>query len=400
MVSVDEAEKIITQSSVLFPAGECSLLEVQGHILREDIYSDRDQPPFDRVTMDGIAIDFSDYQNGVTEFKIVGMQNAGIPALNLETGHTCIEVMTGAVLPNGCNCVIPYEKISIGENVATLTSDLPLKLNQNIHAQGSDNKKGDLVLKSGTPLCSPHIAILSSVGKSSILVDQKPKIAVIATGDELVGVEDAPESHQIRKSNTYALHAALKNMGHKHVNDFHVNDNKVELKECLANALAAHDVLVLTGGVSMGKYDFIPEVMGELGVDVLFHKVKQRPGKPFWFGVYQGSKLVFALPGNPVSAIICFHRYVIPYLRRASRAYNQKQEYAVLSEDFDFDKPFTYFLPVNIEYSKAGEIKAFPLTTHGSGDFGALAETDGFVELPADTNHFPKGYAAPLFRWR
>ena len=150
----------------------------------------------------------------------------------------------------------------------------------------------------------------------------------------------------------------------------------------------------------MGKYDFVPEVMAELGVNVLFHKVNQRPGKPFWFGKSESDKIVFALPGNPVSAIICFYRYIVPQLRRSSGEQKFNNRRVILGKDIQFTKAFTYFLPVALEYNENGQIAANPVHITGSGDFGALANSDGFIELDANCDFFEKGTITPFFEYR
>ena len=399
MISVQEAENLIIHNTGAFPAIECPLSSAIGHVLREDIHVDRDQPPFHRVAMDGIAISFSAWQNGRAAFPIAGMQKAGIPAFYLDDEETCIEVMTGAVLPEGCDCVIRYEDIKIKDTVAKISPDLKLKPMQNIHQKAFDFRQGDLILQAGVRILPPQIAILASVGKSVVLVEKRPKIAVISTGDELVNIDEPVASHQIRKSNVYALESGLHNLGYLQISKYHVNDDKQEVLDCLTTALSCADMLILTGGISMGKYDFVPEVMELLEVNVLFHKVRQRPGKPFWFGKSQEDQPVFALPGNPVSAAICFYRYIVPQLRRSSGEKKIRQPYATLSEDVRFEKALTYFLPVILNYGEDGRSIAKPVKIGGSGDYGALGYSDGFVELDANRNYFPRGQALPLYRW-
>ena len=222
---------------------------------------------------------------------------------------------------------------------------------------------------------------------------------MISTGDELVEVHEQPEPYQIRQSNAYALKSALQDFGYQKVTQYHVNDDKAQLIECLGNALSTSDILILTGGVSMGKFDFVPEVMQQLGIKVLFHKVKQRPGKPFWFGKSSENKVVFALPGNPNAAVICFYRYVIPQLCRSSGEKKIRQQYATLSENVRFEKALTYFLPVILDYGKDGRTIATPIKIGGSGDYGALGCSDGFVEIDEDQDCLSKGQALPLYRW-
>ena len=400
MISVEKAEQLILQNSSVFTSVTCPLTSAIGHVLREDIHTDREQPPFHRVAMDGIAIQYSAWKNGRTSFVVAGMQKAGSPPLFLENAQSCIEVMTGAVLPKGCDCVVRYEDIHVDHGHAEVFPHVDLKPRQNIHQKASDYQKGERILGKGQRILAPQIAVLASVGKSEVLVDKRPVISVISTGDELVEVHEQPEPYQIRQSNTYALQTALQNFGYDKATRYHVNDDKAQLLGCLGNALSSSDILIMTGGVSMGKFDFVPEVMKELGIDVLFHKVKQRPGKPFWFGKSSGNKVVFALPGNPNAAMICFYRYVLPQLCRSSGEMLLHRKYARLSTDIRFNKALTYFLPVKLRFNSEDETWAHSVTINGSGDYGALGNSDGFVELEADTDHFPSGMAVPLYPWQ
>jgi len=223
---------------------------------------------------------------------------------------------------------------------------------------------------------------------------------VIGTGDELVGIKQKPDAYQIRQSNSYALQAALQLQGYDQVTRYHIRDDKDEMRTQLGQILNDFDIIVLSGGVSMGKFDYIPEVLKALGVKVLFHKVKQRPGMPFWFGKNKDGKPVFALPGNPVSTQIGLARYVLPYLNQAVGCKAPLQEFAVLSEDVRITTAFTNFLPVKIEPDQGGRLHAAPIIPNSSGDFASLTGSDGFLELPADTTHFSCGFAARLYRWK
>jgi molybdopterin molybdotransferase len=224
-------------------------------------------------------------------------------------------------------------------------------------------------------------------------------MAVLAIGDELVDAGHPIAAHQIRRSNDRAIVAALGIHGYSDVVSEHLPDDPKVLEQRIGAQLAASDVLILSGGVSMGKYDYIPGVMRALGVEVVFHKVAQRPGKPMWFGTHESGKVVFALPGNPVSTLVCFTRYVLPAVARALGAAPVPAPRVLLAEAIEFAAPLSYFLPVRVAQDDNGAMWATPQPTNTSGDFAALTGTDGFIELPPEPKRFEEGYPAPLFRW-
>lgn len=400
MISVEEADIIIFQNIKEFPTVRVPLQESFGMVLQEDFVADRDLPSFHRVTMDGIAINFTSWDQGSRKFTVEGIQKPGSSALALNNSQACIEVMTGAVLPEGCDCVIPVEQIEKDNGQAKIKDGLDLIRMQNVHAKGSDYGSDTVLLLKGNRLLSPQIAVAASIGKSEVNISQIPKIAVIGTGDELVGLHQKVEPYQIRQSNSYAIQSALALHGYGHATSFHLKDDKNEMIERIKEFLEKFDVLILSGGVSMGQYDFVPEALKANDIEVLFHKVKQRPGKPLWFGKSKTGVPVFALPGNPVSTHICLYRYVLPYLNRAICAKAVPKEYVVLEEDLEIQTGLTYFLPVKIESERGKPHAALPVIPSGSGDYVALAKSDGFIELPADTYQFLKGTTARLFRWK
>ena len=399
MITVGEADEIILGDIKEFPSVKIPLQEAFGMVLREDLHADRDLPPFNRVAMDGIAIQFASWQSGKRSFPIEGIQPAGSPVLTMNNVNACIEVMTGAILPQGCDCVIPVENISVQEGRASLREGFKLSLMMNVHQQGSDYISGTPLVAKGCRLLSLQIAVAASIGKDPICVTQFPKIAVIGTGDELVAVDQTPLPHQIRQSNSYALKAAMELHGYRDVTRFHMRDDKAELCKQLGEILEIFDIIVLSGGVSMGKFDYIPEVLKELGVEVLFHKVKQRPGKPFWFGKNGQGKPVFALPGNPVATQIGVYRYVLPYLDKATQYLKTSCQFAALDCDVEVKVPLTYFLPVQIIHQPDGLCLASPIFPHGSGDYASLVKSDGFLTLPGEVSQFAKGMSFPLYKW-
>jgi molybdopterin molybdotransferase len=260
-------------------------------------------------------------------------------------------------VPSGCDSVIPVEQITVGGGDAELDDELDIEPWQNVHRRGSDSRQGTLLLTAGIELRAPEIAIAASAGMARVRVSSQPMLAVISTGNELVEPGDPILPHQVRRSNAYAIAAALRRHGFQRVADDHILDDIVDLRHRLKFHLETHDVVILSGGVSMGKLDLVPRALDDLGVRSVFHKVAQRPGKPMWFGV--------ASSGSPVTVAT----------------------------------DLTFFMPVRVEVDDWGRAWAVPKPTNGSGDFTALAGTDGFMELPPGPNVYPKGFVARLHRW-
>jgi len=308
-------------------------------------------------------------------------------------------VMTGAVLPGGCDSVVPVEKLAIERGQASLAPDAQIEPWQNVHRRGSDTRQGALLLSAGQRLRAPEVAIAASAGMARIRVASQPMLAVISTGNELVEPGEPVLAHQVRRSNAYAIVSALREHGFQRVADDHIRDDAEELRQRLRFHLETHDVLVLSGGVSMGRFDLVPQVLGELGVRTIFHKVAQRPGKPLWFGVAPSGAAVFGLPGNPVSTLVCLTRYVLPALCGSLGQNPRPVQRMALAAPVTVTPPLTYFVPVRLEQDDWGRDWAVPAPTNGSGDFTGLAGTEGFVELPPGPNTYAKGFVTRLHRW-
>jgi molybdopterin molybdotransferase len=222
-------------------------------------------------------------------------------------------------------------------------------------------------------------------------------VAIISTGDELVAIDDKPNAYQIRRSNSYALQSALTDLGAEAV-CFHLEDEKSAMEKNLTRIVKEFDVLILSGGVSKGKFDFVPGVLESIGIRKLFHQVSQRPGKPFWFGQSEEGKIAFALPGNPVSTFMCFYRYVKPWMLRSLGA-PQEEVLAILGRDHSFPPPLTCFLQVSVK-NEQGRLVAYPDPGGGSGDFANLKNVSGFIELPLEKSHFNAGEVFPYISFR
>lgn len=395
LISVKKALEIVLERSENFGTKEISFINAVGSVLKEDIVADRDFPPFNRVSMDGIAISSEAFNKGQREFRIEGIQAAGSPQLTLQNRSNCIEAMTGAMLPNNANVVIQYELLTIEKGIAKVNLKA-VKEFQNIHKKGLDRRQGDILIKKDTVISPAEIGVLATVGKSTVMVASQPKVMIVSTGNELVEVSKTPAEHQIRRSNVYTLVSLLEKLGIK-AETTHILDNKETLTGKIGSFLNDYDVLLFSGAVSKGKFDFIPEVLNSLGVKKLFHNVKQRPGKPFWFGK-KDNKTIFAFPGNPVSTFVNCLKYFYPWVQKSIHVAETKRQ-AILTEDFYFKPELSYFLQVKLEQVE-GKLFATPIAGRGSGDLANLADTDAFLELPDDRSNFTKGEVFPIINYR
>jgi molybdopterin molybdotransferase len=396
MVTVGEATAIISNHLFRPRTVVASLETCVGKVLAENVIADRDFPPFDRVSMDGVAIQYEAWKRGRRTFVIQGMQAAGEDRKQLSDGAHCIEVMTGATLPAGCDTVIRYEDIKVDSGEATIAIDA-ISQGQSIHQQGMDARQDQVLLMPGALIAPSEVALLASVGKPGVNVFRFPKVAIVSTGDELVAIETRPNAYQIRRSNSYALQSALVELGAE-ASCFHLRDEKSAMEKSLKELLQEFDVLILSGGVSKGKFDFVPEVLESIGIRKLFHQVSQRPGKPFWFGRSDEGKVAFALPGNPVSTFMCFYRYVKPWILQSMGA-PKEQHFAVLERDYSFASPLTCFLQVSVR-NDGGRLVAHPEPGGGSGDFANLKNVTGFLELPLEKSEFRAGEVFPYISFR
>lgn len=393
------AEAAIENRIARLPDESRPLQRCLGQILREEVQPERENPPFDRVCMDGIAICSGGSGDGAREYVVEGTQQAGVPSMTLSGSRSAIEVMTGAVMPIGADCVIPVEEYLLTGRIARLEASALREPYRNVQRQGSDSRPGVPMLRSGARLNAPEIAIVASAGLASVRVSRQPRIMVISTGDELVepGQQIAP--HQVRRSNAYAVVAALMGHGFQEVRNDHLLDDETMLHDRLVRYLAESDALILSGGVSKGKFDFVPKVLKELGVEEVFYQVAQRPGMPMWFGTTRQGCAVFGLPGNPIATLVCLVRYVVPALVTAMGARRTAPVPIALASPIKRGRTMTSFVPVQVRYTEQARHVAEPRIPNGSGDFLALAETDGFVELPPRPESYPEGFIANLYRW-
>ncbi|MSU22206.1 MAG: molybdopterin molybdenumtransferase MoeA [Opitutus sp.] len=401
MLTPAEAEKLILAHLSPFRREDCPLTNAHGRTLCTNLCADRDLPPFDRVMLDGYALRAASLAVGGRKFRVEGTQAAGMRPFKLgAAADACLEIMTGAVLPEGADCIVPYEETARDGAIVTVADSVPsFTVGHAIHRRGSDHRAGEVLVSVGTKLTGREIAVAAACGCATLTVSQLPKIAVIATGDELVEVEASVAPHQIRRSNDHALRAALALAGWPQVERFHLRDVRHEIEHQLWHIIAEFEVVLITGGVSQGKFDYLPAELDRQGVKKIFQGVAQRPGKPFWFGVSTRGTPVFALPGNPVSAYTCLHRYVLPALAHASGLSPVAPRPVALAVPVTFKPKLAYLVPVKLTSGPRAELLALPDPTNTSGDFTGLVGTDGFVELPAEQVEFPAGTLAAFWPW-
>lgn len=394
MISVFEADELLKNN--LFSSSKITvdIDHAFGRVLAADLRADRDQPPFNRVTMDGIAIRYIDFESGIRLFRIFKQQFAGEPQERLtDDSGFCIETSTGAVLPENTDTIVPYEWLTANGDGFEV-GDFPVLKGKNIHLQGSDVQKNEVVLQAGIRLGSAELGAAVSFGHVEIPVYSHPKVAIVSTGDELVDEHETPLPHQIRRSNTRAIASLL--MQHVEVDAYHLIDDPTEMNRHISNLVRDYDVLIFSGGVSKGKRDFLPTILAELGVQTVFHKIRQRPGKPMYFGTSK-SAFIFGLPGNPVSAFMCTVRYFMPWLAESTKLKTRPAS-VVLTTDHHFEPLLTQFIPVRTKVID-GQLVATPIHGNGSGDFTQLIGADGFIELHEESTTFNKGESYPFYAY-
>jgi molybdopterin molybdotransferase len=399
MIEPQAAETLISEHLTCLPIESLPVGQCAGAVLRENVYAERDQPPFDRVAMDGVALASGATAGGRRRFRLQATQAAGEPPTALTSDDNCIEVMTGAVLPVGCDTVVPVERLRSADGYVELEGGLGITPWKNVHRRASDRTQGALLLAAGSILNAPEVAVAASAGMARVRVSSQPAIVVVSTGNELVEPGDPIAPHQIRRSNAYAVVAALRQRGFQRVADDHLPDDAQQLRERLRLHLHTHEVLIVSGGVSMGRFDLVPKALEDIGVHCVLHGVAQRPGRPMWYGTSSSGRSVFALPGNPVSTLVCLVRYVVPALYAAMGMPVAARERVALAAPIHWETQMTGFMPVRVANDDWARPWATPCPTNGSGDFASLAMTDGFVELAPGPADFAKGYVTRLFRW-
>jgi molybdopterin molybdotransferase len=407
MNSVEQARAIVFRHARPPQPERWRLLDSQGLVLAENVTSPVDSPPFDKATMDGYAVLSEDIATGEAELELAEEITAGqIPTLPVTSGKTS-RIMTGAPMPEGADAVVIVERSELvsGEPppARIRLRDATVRPGLNVIARGTTVRRGDRVLSNGRLIGPIEVGVLSEIGVTEIAVFRTPVVTVLATGDELVSADTTPAPGQIRNSNGPMLAALAERAGGRVVNLGIARDDADELKRLIQQGLES-DVLVLSGGVSAGVLDIVPDVFARLGIRQVFHKVRLKPGKPLWFGVSAGDgaqTLVFGLPGNPVSSFVCFELFVRPTVARlAGRPPgNLDLQPAVLATDHHHrgDRPTFYPGKCSGEHGADGKVHVEPLPWHGSTDLFTLAYADCLIVFPPGDRFFSAGERIDIY---
>ncbi|MEN8774858.1 MAG: molybdopterin molybdotransferase MoeA [Akkermansiaceae bacterium] len=369
LITPAEAESLMLSNVDLLEIETIILEDSLGRVLREDLFADRPFPPFDRVTMDGIAFRFADLDDA--PLTLQGIHAAGNPTPPALKEKHCWQIMTGSAMPPDCDTIIPYEEVSLSDTQATINCEtIPGKF---IHREGSDASTGSLMIKSGTRIKPGHLGMMASIGAAEIKATRLPRVKILTTGDELIPVHDSPLPHQLRQSNGITLLSAIKSWGPVDASWAHLPDDLAATTNGISKALESSDLVILSGGISKGRKDYVRPALESLQGTPLFHGVAQRPGKPlaFWKGIV-------ALPGNPNSTLTTFQRYVVPLLRRMTGAPDAQATTFPLAGPISRHPFLTQFLPAKLNT----EGKALSLSPQNSGDFVTPLEGSGYLEIP------------------
>lgn len=382
MIPVEDAIKIVDRETRLLEAEAVPLSDAVGRVLAEDIVADSDMPPFDRSQMDGYAVKSSDVSNVPVKLKIVGESAAGHGWHQKLRKGEAVRIMTGAPVPAGADAV---QKIEVagedGEYVVILEAAAK---GQFIIARGAEIKKGQAVIAAGERVTANTVASLAAFGYANVKLGERPRVAILATGSEIVGVGQKPGEDQIRNSNSPMLRVFTEECGAAAITLPIAGDDLDELKSQISKAVERADVLVITGGVSVGKYDLTKTALLELGAEIFFDKVCLKPGKPTVFARLN-KKLVFGLPGNPVSVAATFFLFVRPALLKMQGAADPYLKYghARVASQLKGTKERDSYLPASLSTTKKGRLIAEPLRWHGSSDFVGFARAEAMIFVPA-----------------
>ena len=384
MIPVADAIHIVLQQTSLLGTETVPIGEVRGRILGEDVVADSDLPPFDRAQMDGYAVRAADVEKTPARLRIVGESAAGAGWHHEMNAGEAVRIMTGAPVPQGADSVQQVELTRELNGAGTVEILESVQIGRSIVRQAAEIKSGETVLRAGEEINAQAIATLASFGYARVKVGRQPRVAVMATGSELVSVDQKPARDQIRDSNNYTIEAYAKLAGATVERVPLAGDDTELLKKQMAAALAHCDMLITSGGVSMGVYDFTKTAFRELGAEIFFERVALKPGKPTVFGKI-GDKLIFGLPGNPVSVAVTFNLFARAALRVMQGATQNglPEVTAVLARNVKAATDRESYLPGILRTEENGRLLAEPLKWGGSSDFVSFARANGLIIVPA-----------------
>lgn len=388
MISVVEAKSLIQENVSPMPVHPVSLALAAGHTLSTDIYAKHDIPAFEQSSMDGYALRFEDKDLPLT---ITGEMQAGVTTQFQLLAGQAARIFTGAPLPLGADTVVMQEKVTANNGMLTIL-DPQLSKGLNVRHKGAEVSKGALAISKGSQLSPAAIGFLAGIGYDALEVNQNPAVGIIVTGKELQQPGRELNFGQVYESNSYSLSAALQQCGLNDIHFYMADDHLEELTAVLQEALTANDVVLLTGGVSVGDYDFVIKAAEQCGIRQIFHRVKQKPGKPLYFGKKE-AKVIFGLPGNPSSVLSCFYQYVLPALEKMT---NQKSRIkvveAVLTHECSKPAGLTHFLKAHFD-----DGNVTPLHAQESFRMSSFAQANGMIELEEEKTNFAAGMKVKVY---
>ena len=387
MISFEEAYRIVMNHVAVFPSERVNMLDSLGRILAEDIFSDIDMPPFNKSAVDGFACRKADLGH---DLEVIETIPAGkIPEFTVSKGK-CSRIMTGAMLPEGSDFVIMIEDTQILEN--GMMQSTKKQTVRNICYQGEDIKAGDRILSKGTLIKPQHIAIFAAAGAVNPKVSKQIHVGILSTGDELVEPEHLPSPSKIRNTNAYQLIAQVSTAGAIPQYGGIAADTEISLSAMLSDSLDQNDIVLLTGGVSMGDFDYVPKAMGNMEIEILFKSVAIQPGRPTVFGK-RGNQFIFGLPGNPVSSFVLFEVLVKPFLLKMMGCH-EEPEILHLPLGITFTRKKSTrksLIPVRIENGLV-----FPVEYHGSAHINAYTQAIGIITIEIGKTKLVKGEIADV----
>jgi molybdopterin molybdotransferase len=397
MISVDEALKIVLDNVAPLAAERISITDGLGRVLAEEIRSTRDIPGFDNSAMDGYAVRADDIKSASeatpVSLKVLETVGAGVmPSMRVAAGQA-VRTMTGAPIAAGADAIVPVERTRGREDEVEILA--PAEHGAFVRPRGEDLRTGELVMSPGHALSPAELGMLASLNRAMVDVYRRPHVAIVATGDELVDIDTVPTGAQIINSSAYALSAAIRETGGEALMLRVARDNPKEVRARLAEALA-FDVVLTTGGVSVGEFDHVKVVLDELGLRQLFHGVAQKPGRPLKFGTI-GGRPIFGLPGNPVSTLVCFYLYVRPALRRMTGRSDLSLPRVPVrcATDIALANNLTEFVRVTLE-RRDDEVYATPTGNQSSGVLSSLSHAHGLLIGPAQERTLKAGSQAAV----
>ncbi len=391
-ITYTQALEIILANTQSFGKELIDLDDSLNRVIAENVFADRDYPPFNRSAMDGIAIDSKDIENNITQFTIIKTIYAGEACdLILKPGQ-CFKIMTGAAVPLCADVVIRIEDVTLNQQTASIKLN-NIKPFQNIATKGQDIKNNEMAIAEGTKISPAIIGLLATLGKSKVQVNKMPKVAIITTGGEVKPISHKVSDVQIRNSNLHVIKALLKQNNIAPIFCQHIIDDEKLLEAGIKNYLDV-DILILCGGVSAGDADFVPSVLANLGVQKLFHKVAIKPGKPIWCGKKPNSAMVFALPGNPFSCLVTFTIFIQSYINKCVGLPPKANKTLPLNNHRSQKTKFDEFFPAIINHQNQ---TLNSVAINGSGDIRLGLQANALALHPASIGEINKN--AMLLYW-